>query len=73
MRKPMVFLFVGLICLAVQGCTARAWFGGLQENAHQDCYRYATPAEIQDCLDSVNSITFDRYTEERKEMIKQPG
>jgi len=72
MRKPLVFLFVGLICLAFQGCTARAWFGGLQENAHQDCYQYATTAEIQDCLDSVNSITFDRYTEEREEMIKEP-
>ncbi|MFW6374608.1 MAG: hypothetical protein ACOC3W_13015 [Thermodesulfobacteriota bacterium] len=73
MKRKLMIVIAGLICLAIQGCTARAWFGGLQENAHQDCYRYATPAEIQDCLDSVNSITFDRYTEERKEMIKQPG
>ncbi len=65
-RKQMaVFLAAGL-SLALTGCTTRAWYDGLQERQRQDCYRYESRDEVQRCLDSVNSVSYDEYKRERE-------
>jgi hypothetical protein len=65
------FLLFGLLLLALQGCTSRAWFGGFQENQRRDCHRYADEGEVQRCLERVDNMTYDRYQAEREEMVSE--
>lgn len=53
-------------CLALQGCTYRAWFEGFKAQQRQECYKYAAPSERQSCLDRVNRMTYDEYERARK-------
>jgi hypothetical protein len=56
-----------LLCLGVssQGCTHRAWYEGFQEQQRQQCYKTQNQADIQKCLDRVNSTTYDEYMKSR--------
>jgi hypothetical protein len=67
--KFRFFLLLGLLLLALQGCTSRAWFGGFQENRRRDCHRYADESEVQRCLERVDEMTYDRYQAEREAAV----
>ncbi len=72
MTAKLKLLLICCICfIAVQGCTYRAWYSGLQERERQECYRYSDSSAIQECLDEVNRRTYDQYEEERKEEISE--
>jgi hypothetical protein len=62
-------LLIFCIFLLIQGCTYRAWYEGLQEKQRQDCYQ--NRSQDQNCLDSVNGVTYDQYKKEREDMIKK--
>lgn len=67
MIKNLLTLFiVGCVCIVSQGCTYRAWFEGFKENQRQDCYKHMSQSDIQECLDRVNSMTYDQYMKERE-------
>lgn len=68
--KWKISLLVGCVCLMSQGCTYRGWYEGLQERQRQDCYKYATEAEIQACLDRVDEKTYDQYEKQRKDAMR---
>ena len=72
MPKMIALLLLAAgVCLVSQGCTYRAWYEGLQERQRQECYQSPSQSEIQKCLESVNSITYDQYKRGRKDSNKQ--
>jgi len=70
-KRLLTLLLVGCVCFAIQGCTYRAWYEGFQEQQRRDCYKHASQSEIQECLDRVNSITYDKYKKTREDSNKQ--
>ena len=65
--KTILLLMSAGACLGSQGCTYRAWYEGLRERQRQDCYRSPSQSEVQKCLESVNSTTYDDYMKSRKD------
>lgn len=49
------------------GCTYKAWYEGFQDTRRQDCYQLPH-GEVQECLDKVNRIGYERYRREREEV-----
>jgi hypothetical protein len=70
-KKIALLLLAAGACLGSQGCTYRAWYEGLKERQRQECYQSPSPSEVQKCLDSVNSTTYDEYMRSRKDSNKQ--
>lgn len=70
-RKTAMLLMVTGASLAGLGCTYRAWYAGLQERQRQECYQSPSQSEVQKCLDSVNSTTYDEYMRTRQGATKQ--
>lgn len=68
-RLLLLIVCFFLIC---QGCTYQAWYEGLQEQQRQSCYQSQSQSEIQNCLDKVNSKTYEEYRKEREELIRKP-
>jgi hypothetical protein len=66
-RRMAWLLLAAGTCLGSQGCTYRAWYEGLKERQRQECYRNTGQSEVQKCLDSVNSTTYDEYMRSRKD------
>jgi hypothetical protein len=64
-RMALLLLAAGAF-LGIQGCTNRAWYEGFKERQRQECYQSPSPSEVQKCLDSVNSSTYDEYMRSRK-------
>jgi hypothetical protein len=50
--------------IACQGCTYQAWYDALKDRQRLDCQNLPGVRERQDCLDRVNSQTYDQYKEE---------
>ena len=72
MIKFQLRVVVIILCLALQGCSYQAWYTGLQEQQRQQCYQGSmNSAERQQCLDRVNSTTYDQYDLQRKENIQR--
>jgi len=69
-NKMALLLVAAAACLGTQGCTYRAWYEGFKERQRQDCYQNLSQSEVQKCLDSVNSTTYDEYARSRKESNK---
>jgi hypothetical protein len=69
-RRLLTLLLVGSVSFAIQGCTYRAWYEGFKAQQRHDCYRYASQEERQECLDKVNSLTYEQYMNARKESNK---
>jgi hypothetical protein len=69
-RRITLLLLAAGVCWGSQGCTYRAWYEGLKERQRQECYQSPSPSEVQKCLDSVNSITYDEYMRSRKDSNK---
>jgi hypothetical protein len=68
MAKRIVFLpTLAVLVLAGSGCSYRAWYQGFQDRQRQDCYHLGGQHEIQDCLDRVDSMTYDDYQRLRQE------
>ena len=61
-----MFLLAACPFQAVQGCTCRAWYEGFQEGQRQECYKNPSQGEVQDCLDRVNSRTYEEYRKARE-------
>ncbi len=70
-KKMALLLLAAVACWGSPGCTYRAWYEGLKERQRQECYQSPSPSEVQKCLDSVNSITYDEYMKSRKDSNKQ--
>ncbi|RPH82712.1 MAG: hypothetical protein EHM75_12835 [Desulfobacteraceae bacterium] len=71
MNKKMALLLLAAgACWGSQGCTCRAWYEGLKERQRQECYQNPGQSEVQKCLDSVNSTTYDEYMRSRKDQNK---
>ncbi len=60
------------VCVACQGCTYRAWYDALKERQRLDCEKLPGVRERQDCLDRVNSRTYDQYNEELERSKHSP-
>jgi hypothetical protein len=54
------------ILIACQGCSCRAWYDGLKEVQRLECQKLPGARERQECLDRVNSLTYDQYSSERE-------
>jgi hypothetical protein len=65
--KKIIGALLLLMCLVAlcQGCNRRAWYEGLRDMQRQECYKYSDSFEVQDCLDRVNSMTYDEYEKNR--------
>ena len=61
----IMFLF-----LLGHGCTYQAWYEGFKARQRENCYQYKSQSEIQNCLDKVDSVTYEQYKKEREELIK---
>lgn len=67
MKYRLIFLAISTIaCLALQACTHQAWYEGFKAKQRQDCYDNHSQDEIQQCLDRVNSVTYEEYEKERE-------
>ena len=66
MKRIALLLLAAGACWGSQGCTYRAWYEGLRERQRQECYQHLSQSEVQKCLDSVNSTTYDEYARSRK-------
>ena len=53
-----------------QGCTYRACMKDLRRGNARNVTRISSQSEVQKCLDSVNSTTYDDYARSRKESNK---
>jgi hypothetical protein len=71
--KMLAFLLATGLCLAIQGCTKRAWYEGLQQAQRQECYKNQSESDVQKCLDNSNSTTYDQYIQDRETAKKQGG
>lgn len=65
--KTVIGLMAATLIFCGPGCTYRAWYEGLQERQRQECYNNPSQSEIQKCLESVNSTTYDEYRRKQKE------
>ena len=70
-KKMALLLLAAGTCWGSQGCTYRAWYEGLKERQRQECYQSPNQSEIQKCLESVNSATYDEYMRGRNDSNKQ--
>jgi hypothetical protein len=70
--RLVVLLLAAGICLAGQGCTARAWYEGLQERQRQECYRERSRDEMRQCLERADRLTYDEYVRGRKDSSTPP-
>jgi len=66
--KTGILAALMLVCLCAQGCSRRAWYEGLQETQRRDCYKLPNHAEIQDCLERVDTGTYEQYQKDRESM-----
>jgi hypothetical protein len=57
----MIMLSFSIGC---QGCTCQAWYDALKDKQRLDCQGLPGVRERQDCLDRINSQTYDQYKEE---------
>jgi hypothetical protein len=63
-RSLMKILIMFSVSVACQGCTYQAWYDALKDRQRLDCQNLPGVRERQDCLDRVNSQTYDQYKEE---------
>ena len=70
-NRLLTLLLIGSVCFVIQSCTYQAWFEGFKAQQRHDCYRYASQEERQECLDKVNSMTYEQYMKTRKDSNKQ--
>jgi hypothetical protein len=71
-NRSLACLLAACACLAGHGCTARAWYEGLQERERQACHAQANPRDAQDCLDRVDRLTYDQYRKAREDAAGRP-
>ena len=60
-----MILLASCLFQAVQGCTYRGWYEGFQERQREACYKNPSQGEVQNCLDRVNSMTYEEYRKAR--------
>jgi hypothetical protein len=66
-KRLTALLFIVCICFLFQACTYKAWYEGFKEGQRQDCYKIEDPDERLDCLERVNSMTYEEYTRTRED------
>lgn len=62
MRRLFLLL---LACMALGGCTARAWYEGARASAENEC-RKLPPGGYEDCMARVNRQSYEDYEKERR-------
>lgn len=70
-KSILAVLVAGCLCLAGHGCTYRAWYDGFKEQQRLDCYRLASQHAVQQCLEKVDSQTYEQYVKEREAMKRR--
>jgi hypothetical protein len=59
-----MLLSLALICLAVAGCSTRAWYEGMKLGAQNECIRQP-PSEREGCLSRANTLSYEDYERKR--------
>ncbi len=74
LNNPISRLLLLIMCLFLlcQGCTYQSWYEGMQEEQRRTCYQSQSQSEIQNCLDKVNSKTYEEYRKEREDIVRKP-
>ena len=70
-KRLVTLLLVVSVSYLLQGCTYRAWYEGFKEGQRQECYKYESPHEILECLESLNNMTYEEYKKTREDLIKE--
>jgi hypothetical protein len=66
--KMVVAIITGSLLL--QGCSYKAWYGGLQQKQRQDCYERGNQSDIQSCLEKAN-LNYEQYKSSREDALKK--
>ena len=69
-KKLLTLLLAGCVCFSFQGCTYKAWYEGFKEGQRQDCNKIESPSERQECIERVNSRTYEEYKKTQDDSIK---
>ena len=68
MTKSLTTLLLAVcVYFSFQACTYKAWYEGFKEGQRQDCYKIEDPNERLDCIDRVNSMTYEEYKRTRED------
>ena len=68
--KYHYFGFPALLLLPLlSACTVQAWYEGMRASARQQCGQLA-PGAYEDCMNNVNSQSYDSYEQERQRLRK---
>ena len=62
-------MMVLLALLAIEGCSNRAWYGGLQSSERMRCQQLSSP-EYEECLEA-SGAGHDEYKQERDQISKE--
>jgi len=55
-----------MIGLACAGCNYQAWYEGFREHERRQCYELSSPGEVRQCLDQVESLSYEDYLRARE-------
>jgi hypothetical protein len=70
-RAKIVFTLILLsTCILLQGCSYKAWYGGLQQKQRQDCYELGSQSDLQGCLQK-SDMSYEQYKSSREELLKK--
>lgn len=67
MQRCSLRLLILLLAATQAGCSARAWYAGLQESAKNQCAR-RPPAADEDCRQRLPPQRFDDYEKAREQI-----
>ena len=65
MISRLFAVLLASLILINQGCTYRAWYEGFQEGQRSECYKISSQSGTQECLDRINSVTYEEYKRAR--------
>ena len=65
--KQRLALSAVVFATLVTGCATQNWYEGVRENQRQQCRQnYRDALAQQQCIDKVNSTSYQQYQEERQ-------
>ncbi|PLY02625.1 MAG: hypothetical protein C0624_08095 [Desulfuromonas sp.] len=66
MTKRRLTTCLAIIALACAGCSYQAWYEGFREHERRQCYELTSPGEVRQCLDQINSLSYEDYLRARE-------
>ncbi len=66
MKRPLISCRAAFACgiVLLSGCSTAAWYEGVKRGAENQC-RQAIPADAEQCLARLNSLSHEQYDKER--------